>query len=198
MILALDVETSGLVPRGVEIGDAQFPWPTQIGAVLFRDDGTDRALFSSLVRADGRKITAGASNVHGITNRQAATEGVSQIAAMAVVCGFAAQAKYLIGFNAGFDRSICESALIRLGKDTRMLCRPGLEVIDLMTSATALCKIPSEHETGGFRWPSLDVACQTILGDPPREGPHDALQDATRAKRLFLALRDLGMIEVAA
>lgn len=78
-----------------------------------------------------------------------------------------------------------------------MLIRAGLTVVDLIGPAAAHCKIASEHDSGSYRWPSLDVACQQILGEPPREGVHNALSDAQRARRLFHALRNLQLIEAA-
>lgn len=196
--LALDVESSGLPKRGIDAASPQQPWAVSVGLVLFNDADDELGVFSSRIRADGRRIEDGASAVHGITDREAARTGISEIAAMAVVCGFAAQAHVLTGYSVKFDRGICESTLARLGKDARMLIRPGLQVIDLIEPAAAYCKIASDHDSGSYRWPSLDVACQQILGEPPREGAHNALSDAQRARRLYRALRNLNLIEAAA
>lgn len=196
--LAFDTETSGLPPKGIEKGNPQYPWPAEIGCVLFDMDGNERAVFGSRIRADGRKMQAEATAVHGITDREASMGGVRTLTALAVLCGFAEDASFITGFNVGFDRDVCESSLILLGKDTRALVRPGLTVVDLMRPSTAACKIPSDYADGGYRWPTLDRACQELLGDPPRDGKHKALLDAQRAMRLFLELRRLNYLELAA
>lgn len=197
MILSLDTETSSLIPRGAVPGSAQFPWPVQIGAVLFGFDGRDRASFGSRIRADGRTVSTGSAEIHGISSRDAGRSGVPEVIGLGIVCAFAAEARYLVGFNLDFDRAILESALIRLGKETRKLMRPGLEPIDLMRPAAALCKLPSEREDGSYKYPRLGEALALIRHERPRKG-HDALTDAKSAKRLFLSLVHRGVIEIEA
>ena len=196
MILALDCETSGLIPKGAVPGSAQFPWPVQIGAVLFGFDGHDRASFGSRIRADGRTVSAGATQVHGITSRDVGKSGVPEIIGLGLICAFAAEAKFLTGYNVGFDRAILESALIRLGKETKKLVRPGLEMVDLMPPATAACKLPSDREDGAYKFPRLSEALTIIRKERPRKG-HDALSDARSAKRLFLSLKARGYLDIA-
>lgn len=188
MILAIDTETSGLPAKGAVPGSAQYPWPVQIGAVLFGFDGHNLAVFHSSVRAEGRSISAGAQGVHGVSSRQAAKAGVPELVAVNIVCHFASEAKYFVGYNAEFDRGILESSLIRLGKDTAKLMRPGLQLVDLMRPAAQFCKIPSDRDSGEYRWPKLDDALAIIRHDRRRDGPHNALKDALAAKRLFLSL----------
>lgn len=195
MILALDVASSGLIPKGAEPGSAQHPWPVALGAILFDFDGHDRASFGSRIRADGRTVSAGAAAVHGISSREAGRTGVPEIIGLGVICAFAAEARIVTGFNVAFDRAILESALIRLGKDTRKLMRPGLQAVDLMAPATAACKLSSEHADGGYKFPRLGEALSIIRNERPRKG-HDALSDARSAKRLFLTLKARGYLDL--
>jgi DNA polymerase III epsilon subunit-like protein len=195
MVLSIDCETSGLIPKGAEPGSGQFPWPCQIGAVLFGLDGRDRAQFGSRIRADGRTIGSGAAGVHGISSREAGRTGIPEVIALGAVCAFAAEARFLVGFNVAFDRAVLESALIRLGKDTRKLIRPGLQVVDLQRPAAAFCKINSGHESGSYKWPSLDEALAGMRNERRRKG-HDALVDAKSAKRLFLSLHHRGALDI--
>lgn len=198
MIVALDCETSGLIPKGAAPGSAQFPWPVQIGAILFGLDGHDRASFGSRIRADGRTIGASASEIHGISSRDAGKSGVPEIIGLSIVCAFAAEAQFITGFNLPFDRAILESALIRLGKETKKLMRPGLQAVDLMRPATALCKLYSEREDGSYKYPRLGEALSIIRHERPRQGHHDALRDAAAAKRLFLSLHHRGALDIGA
>lgn len=197
MILSIDVETSGLPSKDAVLGSASYPWPVQVGAVLFTFEGQNLAVFHSRIRADGRSISAGAQQVHGISTRQAAKSGVPEILGLSVICNFAAEAKYAVGYNIDFDRKILESSLIRLGKDGSKLMRPGLEAIDLMKASTAFCKLPSEGAEGGYKWPKLGEALITIRHERPRHGHHNALEDAMAAKRLFLSLHHRGAFEIS-
>lgn len=184
-----------MIPKGAVPGSAQFPWPVQIGAILFDFDGHDRASFGSRIRADGRTISAGAAQVHGISSREAGRTGVPEIIGLSVICAFAAEARYIVGFNVAFDRAILESALIRLSKDTRKLMRPGLQMVDLMAPAAAACKLPSDREDGAYKFPRLGEALTLIRNERPRKG-HDALSDARSAKRLFLTLKARGYLDL--
>jgi DNA polymerase III epsilon subunit-like protein len=196
LALALDLESSGLPPSGVEKGHPQYPWACQIGCLLFDLEGNEMAVLETIIKSEGRKMQPGAIVVHGISDQDAATFGVTEISAYALLCHLAAKARWLVGFHVKFDRDIVESALMRLQRDARMLVRPGLEVVDLVQPCAAVCKIESDHESGTYRWPNLDKACETILGDAPRQGKHGALDDARRAKRLFLELRKRNVIEL--
>jgi DNA polymerase III epsilon subunit-like protein len=194
--LSIDLETSGLPKPGMIKGSDEYPWFVEVGAILFDLNGVELDIFGSRVRADGRKMQPGAIAVHGMTDWEASRAGISEIAALSVVCGFAAQARYLVGYGVQFDRDVCESTLIKLGKETRMLVRPGLQVVDLRPPATQACKIPSDHESGGYRWPSLGEACERLLGDPPRTGKHRAVEDARRNVRLFVHLQQAGYLDL--
>lgn len=198
IILAIDLETSGLPPKGIEPGHDQYPWPVQVGAVLFDMDGRDRAIFGTRIRSDGRSISKGAADVHGMSTRDAGRSGVPEIAALAIVCHFAAEASYITGYNAEFDRDILQSSLLRLGKDGRKLMRPGLQLVDLMKPSACLCKLPSERDDGQYKWPRLSDAMTIIRNERPRKRAHDALDDAKAAKRLFLSLVHRNVLEIAA
>jgi len=195
--LLIDLETSDLLRDDLPLDDASQPWIVAVAAELSTDDGAALDFVSLRIKADGRSIRAGAQAVHGISTRQASRSGVSEIAALAILCDLAAQADCMIGFGVGFDRKVVESALLRRRKDPRMWVRPGIQVVDLIPACAALCRIPSDHPSGSYRWPSLDVACETILGLKPRQGIHTAHEDLTRAKLLWLHLTARGALEAA-
>lgn len=199
MLLFFDLETSDLLRRDVPLGDPAQPWIVSIGAQLCAMDGMLRDHFHARIRADGRQVRAGAQAVHGVSSRDAARTGVSETVGLGMLIGFAAQATYCAGHGIeGFDRQVVESVLLRLGKDTRMWTRPGLQFFDTMKLATPVCRIPSGRDDGGFKWPSLDEALFELLGEPARGGFHSAYEDCDRARRLFLALRERNVVEIAA
>jgi hypothetical protein len=193
----VDVETSGLIDRGKLLDDPAQPWPVSIAVLLTDAEGTMSDCIFTRVRSDGRHIRSDAERVHGISTRQAGRNGVSEIAALAMVVGFAGQAEYLVGFNVEFDRDILVSAMSRRGKDYRLITRPGLQVVDLMKPAAAICRIPSDRPDGQYRYPTLDIACETILSKPARIGAHSAWDDCHRCRDLWLKLRSQGALEAA-
>lgn len=195
--LLIDTETSDLLRDDLPLDDPSQPWIVVVAAELVTDDGAALDFISLRIKADGRSIRSGATQVHGISTRQASRSGVSEIAALAILCDLAAQADSMVGYGVGFDRKVVESALLRRKKDPRMWVRPGIQVVDLIPACAAICKIPSEHPSGGYKWPSLDQAAQAILGLNPRQGIHTAHEDLVRAKLIWMQLRYSGALEAA-
>jgi len=199
-LLFIDVETSGLLKRDIPLDSNEQPWCCHIAAELCDDAGRQLASLNTPVRAHGRAISTAASNIHGVTSTMAGRTGVSELAALGVLCGresLASQARYVIGHGISFDRDIVTSTLARLGRDAISWVRPGLQFICTMTAAAPFCRIESRHESGGYKWPSLDEACGMLLGMAPRSGPHNAWDDLQRAKSLFFHLRSSGAFEMS-
>lgn len=201
MLLFIDCETSGLIKRNLPLDSAEQPWCCQIAAELCDEVGNQLACLNTRIRANGRTIDEGARNVHGVSSALAGRTGVSELSALGVLCGresLASQARYAIGHGIEFDRDVVTSVLARHGRDATTWTRPGLEFIDTMKAAAPFCKLPSDHDSGGYKWPSLDEACQILLGESPRVGHHDAWSDITRCKHLFFWLRLRGAFEMEA
>lgn len=199
MFLIVDIESSGLLMKDRPLSDPQQPWIVSCAAELVSAEGKTLDFFHRRVKADGRKIKDDAAKVHGISSRQAATFGASEIVVLGMLSSMVADARYVIGHGLKlFDKMVIEGVLIRRGKDARLFERPGLEFLDTMETATAFCKIEPKpaFESNQYKWPSLDEACQIILGEEPREGPHDAWEDCQRTKRLFFALKERNAFEI--
>jgi hypothetical protein len=201
VILFVHLATSDFFKRGLPLTDPSQPWIVAIAAELADIEGHALDFVSTRVRAaPGRKIREGAEARHGITSREAAKTGISEIVALGMLCGLAAQARFVVGHGIEFDRLTVESVLLRSGKDARLWMRPGLESLDTMTSAAPFCRIKANppRDDGQFKWPSLDDACHALLGEPKREPPLDLWESVQRTKRLFLHLRSLNAYELAA
>jgi hypothetical protein len=197
MILYVDTEASDLIKRELPLDNPGQPWAVKMSAKLVDMKGVTQAFFSTPIRAEGRKITENARKVHGVSSAQAGQSGVSEVVALGMLLGFANESRYVVGFGLDFDRQLVESLLMRRRKDTALWVRKGLEFIDVMKPAAHLCKIPSDHENASYRWPNLDIACEKILGEPPRTGLHMDWDDLERAERIFNHLRAKNIIEIA-
>jgi len=198
MWVIADTETSGLLKRGLPLHAPEQPWIVSISAEHIGPDRETISFFSSRIRAeDGRLIEDGASGVHGISSRSAARHGVPAIVGIGFLCHMASDARYVVGWGLDFDRQIVEGELIRRKKDTRLWTRPGLAFVDLMKVATNFCRIPhpEPRDDNQWKWPSLDEACEKLLGEE-RRGQHHGWDDVQRTKRLFFWLLDRGAIEM--
>lgn len=201
MLLFIDCETSGLIKRNLPLDSDQQPWVISLAAELTDENGRQLACINTGIRASGRTIAEEARRVHGVSSAKASRTGVSELAALGVLCGresLASQARYVIGHGIGFDRDVITSVLARNGREATTWVRPGLEFRDTMTTAAAFCRLPSEHDSGGYRWPKLREALSILLGEELQTGAHDAWSDLQGAKRLYFWLTERGAYEEAA
>jgi DNA polymerase III subunit epsilon len=198
MILFVALDTSGLLKRHVPLEDPSQTWPVRVGFEFSTMDGHQKGFLSTQIRSDGRKIQEAATAIHGITTREADRSGMSEVIALGAICAWAKETRYLVGFSVDFYRDVLEGALMRRGRDSSMLIRAGIEVVDLMKPCAQFCKIVTDREDGSYKWPRLSEACEMLLGDAPMVGYRHAWDDCQRAKRLFFELRKRNALEIAA
>jgi DNA polymerase-3 subunit epsilon len=201
MFLFVDVETSGLIKKNLPLDDSNQPWVVSLAAQLCDSAGNELAAIRTGIRANGRAIAGEASAVHGISSRMASYSGVAEKSALRLLCGhesLVSQARYVVGHGLQFDKDVITGVILRNGWDASVWTRPGVEFCCTMQAATPFCKLKGEHDSGSYRWPSLDDACATLLNDPAREGAHDAWDDLQRCKTLFSWLRERGAFELEA
>lgn len=191
-LLFIDFESSDKIRRDRPLDDPSQPWIVSAAADLMTQDGESLSHFSFRIQAEGRAIRPGAEAVHGISTRAAGSIGVSDTLLLATIIGFAKQARRVFSFGMDFDRDLVTSLILRKGKDPRAWTRPGLEFVDLIRASAPFCRLPSEHESQGWRWPNLDEACETLLKEPRRVGHHGAWPDCQRAYSLFVWLDQHG------
>lgn len=193
MLLFLKVASSDLLRESEPLDAPGQPWCVSLAAELTAMDGTQRGFMLAPVRSDGRSIKPGAAAKHGITTRDAARAGVSEIAALGFLIQLAMNPTHLVAWRVDFDRDVLIAVLARLGKDSRMLVRPGLELVSVQDAAAAVCRLPGGTD-GQFRLPTLDEAHTSILGQARPSGPHSAWDDLCAMRAVFFALRDRGVI----
>jgi DNA polymerase-3 subunit alpha len=191
MLLFCKLATTDIVRDGAP------PQIVSLAAELTDVNGNALDFVHTRVRVGNASVKPEAQEVHGISSRMASRDGVSVITALGMLCGLAAQARYLIGHAITFDRDVAVGALLRMNKDASKLIRPGLQIIDTMTAAAPVCRLPSDRTDGAYRWPSLDAACEAILHEQPTTGHRNTWRDLKRAERLYFALRNMNVLEAA-
>lgn len=195
MLLFFDIETSDLLRRDIPMDDQNQPWIVSIAAELVDFDGNHIAGMDTRIRADGRKIRAGAEGVHGISNRAAAKSGRNEIVALGFLIGMASEAEYAVAYTGEFSRDCVTSVLMRRGKSVEIWKRPGLQFIDCKKAAVPFCRVPSDKESGGFSRPPLAIAVKTLLGEDIPERP-EPREKVAYTKRIFFKLLELKALEI--
>jgi DNA polymerase-3 subunit epsilon len=194
-LLVTDVETTGVIPRGMTFEHPQMPRMVQIACVLL-DNGVERAAVSLIVRPDVA-IPEGASNVHGITPPIADEFGVTQRTAVSMFLRLLRSADIVCAFNASFDLAVIRGAAHREGV-------PWVEkpVRCAMVAATPICMMPPTAKmlAAGFnkpKPPKLEEAYEHLTGKK-MVGAHDALVDVRACIEVHAKLDLLGCWRAAA
>lgn len=193
MLLFLKVASSDLIRQGEALDAPSQPWAVSIAASLETMDGVQRGMMLAPIRSEGRGIKAAATAKHGINAREAARAGVSEIAALGFLVQLAMNPTHLVGWNIAFDRDVLIAVLARLGKDSRMLVRTGLELVGVQQIAAPVCRLPGGKD-GQFKTPTLDEAHEAILGAELAPSPRTAWDDMIAMRSLFYALRSRGVL----
>ncbi|KMQ93925.1 exonuclease rnase t and dna polymerase iii [Lasius niger] len=115
-VLFFDTETTGLIRKDLPVGDTAQPHCVQIAALLCNKEGEIQSSLNLLVRADGWRIPAQATQVHGITEAQTRQYGVREEIAAEIFYNLASNAFAIVGHNIGFDISVIETLFYRVKK----------------------------------------------------------------------------------
>lgn len=196
--LFINLVTSDLLKKHLPLDDDGQPWCVWAACLLETSLPWVQS-FSVAVKADGRKIRDGACAVHGITSRDVAKGGFSEVVVLGAICGGAKQVERVVGHGVSFDKEIVTSLLMRRDKPVDLWVRPGLAFYDTMTLSTPFCRLPREGgDDGSFKWPSLREASALLLNEEVPEGPQNPMHDVERVMRLWQWLVSNNAVEIAA
>lgn len=83
MLMAFDVETTGLPDFKARSNDPKQPHIVQLAMVLHDDGGNEVQSVNMIVKPDGWTISAEMTAIHGISHERALAEGVAEKNAVA-------------------------------------------------------------------------------------------------------------------
>lgn len=194
-ILVWDTETTD-TPKKVGLTHETQPWLVELAAVLFEDDGTERASFNLIVKPDGWVVPEFAAGIHGITTEIAERSGVPLIVALSALTHLWSQADMMVAHNAEFDSKIIDIAIARTGREpacrrppSRCTMRLATPVLKLPPTEKMIAKGMTKH----YKRPSLQEAHTGLLG-MPFEGAHRAIDDARACGRVWFELVKRGVV----
>lgn len=190
MRLIYDTETSGLRKDGLPIDDPSQPRIAQLGLKLFDTSWKCTGHFTALIRPEGWSMEPDAEAVHGISEARCARHGIPIIAALAVLQGFAGNARIIVAHNNEFDRGLVTSELSRLKSDGLWWKRKAPAFFCTMEASTPVCQLPGEY---GFKYPSLEEAHRHFYPAEPYSTKHDADSDIEACARVYRALSEIGI-----
>jgi DNA polymerase-3 subunit epsilon len=185
LVLAFDTETTGL-PLWHEPSDgADQPHVVQLAMELCTAGGEVIEVYDRIINI-GIPIPPEMTAIHGITDEMAAA-GIDPKQALADFFAFVERADVVTGFNVSLDLRMMRIQSARhLGQ--KWDCPKS--TFDTCFAATSVCRIPAKPGARSkFKKPNLTEAVRHFFGED-HAGAHNALHDATAARRLYFALRD--------
>lgn len=193
-ILFLDIETTGLVPKGAtyEADFLLFPHVVQLSWIV----GEIEKDF--IIRPEGWIIPAEATEIHGITQEIANEKGRRLIDVLEELIIDAKECPKIIGHNIYFDISIIKANALKLGLVAALQdhINPALDKtkrIDTMMKTIKFCGLKQEGSNRA-KFPSLvDLYFKLFAEEFPA---HNSMEDCRAMKRCLPELVKLGIIEL--
>ena len=204
-IVFIKCETSGLYRDDLSPDDPGQPFCLELAAMLCNSRGAITSQFAHVIRPDGRVTQANALKIHGISERAASQVGIAESRVLGMLSDLL-RTPVVTGLKvvsySGFDPRIISSLFARFavsqGKgpnvyDKLWKNRPLIEFVTLQDPwCTQACKLEADGREE-YRRPALDEAAETMLGEPKRDGFHDALSGLQKLQRLYFHLQASGM-----
>ena len=189
-ILFFDTETTGL-PK-----DRKYPaekhkdnWPdiVSISWMLFEDEQMISTR-SYIVKPDGWNIPIEATNIHGITEKSASTNGQQLSLVIADFIAAVRQSEYIVAHNIHFDLNVVNNACFwRLNRTLQVDWK---ECICTAEYGKDVTKIYAKNARGGsyFRYPKLSELYEHVLRRRPMLSLHNSLNDTMLLCEVFFHL----------
>lgn len=193
--LTLDVETTGLPPKGAvyETDFLSFP---RIVTLAYKVDQQETKYF--IINQNGVPIPPEATAIHGITDAMcgASPHFLANCLAMMVAEGF--EAKVCIGHNIYFDSSTIKANVLRLIKEGAVGADFYLTIaellhkdrrVDTMMKTISFCALPGKY---GHKWPKLTELHMKLFNEP--FNAHNSKDDVDATHKCYVELRRLGVL----
>lgn len=188
MYLFFDTETTG-IPKNWKAPLTDFEnWPrlVQLAFQLFDDEGILINEEDYIIKPHGFKIPPESTAIHGITNEQATSEGISLSSVLDDFSSILEDVHTIVAHNLSFDEKIVGCEYLRMG-----LPNPLVEKnrICTMESSTNYCEIVGLN---GYKWPKLSELYFKLFNTELEE-THNALVDIRATSKCFweLVIRDI-------
>jgi DNA polymerase III subunit epsilon len=186
--LIVDTETSGLPPpwkKGnppIPADDPRQPRMAELFMILANPQLEVEQEFQGYIKPDGWTMSAGATNVNGLTDEFLAEHGIPVVDALIAYTQCVLQGRVVVCHNAQFDTKILRGELRRA------------QMSDLFELTRNICTKDSLKGVVGNHWqgPKLSVACDhfgVVLTDA-----HHARNDAYGCLGVLRAMRIAGMM----
>lgn len=190
-ICVLDIETSGLVPKGLTYEKYYVLFPYILGMAWKVNDGPT---YEYIINQEGRTVPPEATEINGITQEMCDASKFNTFTVLLQFMMDADQSDWIVGHNIFFDTSIIKANVLRIiagGKGTPIAMFDKMTEIlhkDKRIDTMRLC-----HKLFGGKWPTLTEAHKKLFDTVP-DVSHSAGADVDTAYKIYLELVKRGVV----
>lgn len=181
-ILVFDTETTGKAFFKLGPDHPSQPYPVQLAAVMFEND-REVATLLCLIEPHNWTISKEVSDIHGITEDEARSNGIPLRTAAHAFWWLVSKADLLVAHNVDFDLLVMRTAFSRMQMEDNLVTKPRFCT---MRTSTDICQLPGPY---GYKWPKLGELYQFAFNEPLVDA-HDAMVDLRATWRCYKWLRD--------
>ncbi len=194
-IIILDIETTGLVPKGLEYENhyMQFPYILSMSWKCIKDD-QESETYEFIINQEGRQVPPEATRINGITQEMCDASKFDTFSTLLQFMMDSDQSDFIVGHNIYFDTSIIKANVLRIIAGNK---GTTIEMFNKMTDLLHKDKridtmrICAKHFGG--KWPTLGEAYQKLLG-VPMNNSHNAQADVNACYAIYRELVKRGLV----
>lgn len=179
MIFVFDIETTGLPPRGGDPRQWQL-WDgcriVQIAWHIYTLDGKLKEKACYYVKPTFL-IPAKATEIHGITQEMAETEGIPVTKMIRIVTEKLSRVTHIVAHNLEFDLKVLMAEMARVGE---------VDGCNELESKLRVCTM-KKNTIPGQRWPKLADLYRRVFGREPEGQLHTADADVQICAEIYFA-----------
>ena len=189
LLLAIDLETSGLIDRNLPLDHQSQPHIVELGMVLVDDADVEVGVYQSLIKPTDWHIGDEVAQVHGITTEDARANGVGIKTALVAMMGFVERADLILAHNLNYERQMIHVELMRLRAVGDWWKQRNDDMRCTMEGSKDVLKLPGRY--GDWKYPKLSEAHGVLCPGVPFKTEHRSLGDARAALRVWRALQQI-------
>lgn len=194
--LFFDTETSGFISNKLSYDHPEQAWIVQLGAILATKDEVIDTI-DILIHANGRKIGKYAKDVHGFSEQDCDSKGISELDAVVAFSNLLQSHPTRVCHNYTFDSTFLEQLFQRNMEDLDDVSR-SIHYIQLphfctMKDSKIKKFVDARNKLGRIKWPRLDELYMKLFNEK-FDNAHNAMADVEATMRCFFELQDRGII----
>lgn len=188
--LYLDIETTGLIPKGAEWRDdyEDFPFLVSISWIF------NGRTYDHLIKPEGYDIPKESEAIHGISYSEAIYIGIPFVNIIYDIIGQAENATHIIGHNLHFDISVIKANILKYNGNidqANKALAPGKRICTMLSTMQI---VKATHPgTRRIKWPTLQELHEHLFGEL-FDDAHSSKADIEATKRCHEALIERGLI----